>query len=142
MGIIQGFVSLVGRLLLVTIFLAAGATNHIQNFAGITQAIKAKGIPMPEVAHVLAIACMLLGGVSVLVGFKARFGATLLLVFLGIATYYFHDFWHLEGKEAEQQMIHFMKNVAMMGAMVFIIANGAGAWSLDRCWSKTATPPQ
>jgi putative oxidoreductase len=70
--------------------------------------------------------------VSVILGYQARIGALLLLVFLVLATYFFHNFWALEGKEAEAQMIQFMKNLSMAGAMVFLIANGSGAWSLDR----------
>jgi putative oxidoreductase len=79
-----------------------------------------------------AIAFLLVGGASVVLGLYARFGALLLLVFLVLATYYFHGFWRLEDAQAQQeQTIQFMKNLSMMGAMLFIIANGPGAWSLD-----------
>jgi putative oxidoreductase len=142
MSIIQGLISLLGRLLLAAIFLASAVMNHIPNFADITNMLAAKGIPAPMVANAISIALMLLGGVSLVLGYKARIGATFLLVFLALAGYYFHDFWHYQGQEAQQQMIHFMKNVAMMGGMLFIIANGPGAWSLDRCCPKTEVPPK
>jgi putative oxidoreductase len=49
-----------------------------------------------------------------------------------LATYYFHDFWTVTDPQVKQeQMIQFMKNLAMMGAMVLIIANGTGPMSLD-----------
>jgi putative oxidoreductase len=64
-------------------------------------------------------------------GYKARLGAFLLLVFLGAATYYFHDFWQAPAEQKQTEMIQFMKNLALMGTMVFIMANGAGPWSLD-----------
>jgi putative oxidoreductase len=72
-----------------------------------------------------------LGSVSVILGFKARIGAGLLLVFLVLATYYFHAFWNLEGQEQQMQMIQFMKNLSMAGAMLFIMANGPGPMSID-----------
>ena len=50
---------------------------------------------------------------------------------LMIATCFFHDFWNFEGREQQIQMIQFMKNLSLMGAMLFLMANGAGAMSLD-----------
>ena len=64
-------------------------------------------------------------------GYKARIGVLLLLTFLVLASYYFHPFWKLEGQAQQEQMIHFMKNLSMMGALLFIVANGSGPMSLD-----------
>jgi len=55
----------------------------------------------------------------------------LLLVFLVLATYFFHNFWKLTGKEQQEQMIEFLKNLGLMGAMLLVIANGPGPLSLD-----------
>jgi putative oxidoreductase len=137
MHVVQGFVSLVGRVLLAAIFLASAVMNHIPHFGTITNILAGKGIPAPAVANAIATGLMLLGGVSLVLGYKGRLGALMLLIFLALASYYFHDFWHYEGHDKEQQMIHFMKNAAMMGAMLFIIANGPGAWSLDACYPST-----
>src|SRR5204863_307707 len=82
--------------LLAAIFLASAVMNHIPKFADITNALAAKGIPAPAVANAIAIALMLLGGVSLVIGYKARLGATMLLVFLVLAAYFFHDFWHYQ----------------------------------------------
>ena len=91
-----------------------------------------KGIPAPQLMLVGAIVFLIAGSLSVIVGFKARIGATLLLIFLVLATYYFHDFWNVTDPAVKQdQMIHFLKNVGLMGAMVLIIANGTGPMSLD-----------
>ena len=60
-------------------------------------------------------------------------------MFLVLATYYFHAFWMLEGAEQQAQMIQFMKNLSLMGAMLFVIANGSGPLSLD---AKLAKPQQ
>jgi putative oxidoreductase len=91
-----------------------------------------KGIPAAQVLLVGAIAFEVAGGLSILLGYRPRIGAVLLLVFLVLATYYFHDFWKVEdAKERQDQMVHFLKNLAIMGAMVLIIANGTGPMSLD-----------
>jgi len=139
MSALQGFGSLLGRVLLAAIFLGSAAMNHIPNFNGVVQEMTKEGVPLPAASHVIAIAFMLVGGILLVLGYYARLGAALLLIFLILAAYYFHDFWTLEGAAAQEQQIHFMKNVAMMGGMLIVIANGPGAWSIDRR-SKKAEP--
>jgi putative oxidoreductase len=128
---LQGALSLLGRLCLVAIFLMSAAGNKIPNFAQVVGYMEGAGVPQPEIALRLAIAFLLVGGVSVLVGWQARLGAFLLAVFLVLATYYFHAFWKFEGKDAEVQMIQFLKNLGLLGAMLFVMGNGPGSWSLD-----------
>lgn len=132
MHAIQGLVSLVGRLMIVGIFLASGIMK-IPQFNGIVEIMVTKGIQQPQVMLVGAIAFLIIGSVSIIIGYHARLGALLLLVFLAAATYYFHAFWKLppDAPDLQTEMAHFMKNVALMGTMVFIMANGAGPWSLD-----------
>ncbi|HXT60782.1 MAG TPA: DoxX family protein [Pirellulales bacterium] len=140
--VIQGLLSVAGRVALATIFLAASIGNDIPNFNQVVEhAMKPKGLPAPQVLLAGAIAFLIVGGLSVIVGYKARFGALLLFAFLVLATYYFHDFWNLEDAKAiQEQMIQFMKNLSMMGAMLFIMANGAGAWSFDAKRACRAQP--
>ena len=90
-----------------------------------------EGVPLSKVLLGGAIAFLLIGSASIVTGYHAQWGAALLLVFLALATYFFHDFWTFEGEAREAQMIQFMKNLSMMGTMIFIIANGSGALSLD-----------
>jgi putative oxidoreductase len=133
---LQTIGSVLGRILLCAIFLAAAA-NDIMKFEDITGVVKAK-LPIPaehpeyaQYALIGAIAFSILGGLLVITGFWARFGALLLFLFLVPATIFFHDFWNLTDPEKkQQQMSDFLKNVAMMGAMLFILANGAGAGRL------------
>jgi putative oxidoreductase len=151
MSSLQGILSLVGRILLCAIFLMSGAGNIMQ-FKDLTgKAMPGVGIPQPQVMLAGAIAFRIVGGVSVVIGYKARVGALLLAVFLVLATIYFHDFWNFTEdrvkqqnpaltdeaakaqakKEHDEQMINFLKNAALLGAMLFIMANGAGRWSVD-----------
>ena len=136
--VVQGVLSVVGRVALATIFILSAVGNKIPNFDAVSKVMAAKGIPAPSLMLVGAIVFLIAGGLSVVVGYKARIGEFLLLVFLVLASYYFHDFWRLaDPKEQQEQTIQFMKNLSMMGAMLFIIANGAGAWSLD---ARRTTP--
>jgi putative oxidoreductase len=134
-SIAQKVVSILGRGLLVAIFLFSALGNKIPNFDGVAQYMASHGVPSPKLLLIGAITFLLAGGVSVLLGFKARFGATLLLIFLALATYYFHAFWNAKPEAAQQEMIQFMKNTALAGAMLMIIANGSGAGSIDNLLS-------
>jgi len=78
-----------------------------------------------------AILCEVLGGLSVLVGYRARIGAAALIVFLIPASLIFHDFWTLEGMEQQVQMVMFMKNLSIMGGLLLVMSLGTGPFSLD-----------
>jgi len=129
---VQGVLTVVGRLLIVTIFVMSAVGNKIPQFGAVAEKMASAGVPIPQVMLVGAIVFLIVGGLSILLGFYARIGALLLLTFLVLATYFFHDFWTLEGDARQTQMIHFMKNLALMGTMLFITAVGSGPWSLDR----------
>jgi putative oxidoreductase len=127
----QATASLLSRLMITTIFLMSAVGNKIPKFNDVATYMASEGVPLPQVMLAGAIVFPIVGSLSVIAGFRIRLGAALLLVFLVLATYYFHDFWKFEGPEQQMQMIQFMKNLSMMGTMVFLMANGAGAMSLD-----------
>jgi putative oxidoreductase len=128
---IRAIAAVIGRVMIATIFLMSAVGNKIPNFAQTTQYMTANGVPLPSLSLVVAILLLLVGSVSIVLGYYARIGASLLLVFLVLATCFFHNFWAYEGQEQQQQMIQFMKNLSMMGTMVFIMAVGSGPLSLD-----------
>jgi len=131
MKTLQGIVAVTGRVLLCVIFLMAAVGNKIPHFSDVAQLMASKGIPQPKLMLAGAIVFLLAGSLSVITGYRARIGALLLLVFLVLATYYFHNFWAISDAKAQQeQMVQFMKNLSMMGAMLFIIANGPGPMSI------------
>jgi putative oxidoreductase len=138
---IQGILAVLGRVMLCTIFLMSAAGNKIPNFRAVADLMATKGIPAPQFMLVGAIVFLIAGSLSVILGYKVRIGATLLLIFLVLATNYFHDFWHAtDQKEKTEQMIQFMKNLGLMGAMVLIIANGTGPMSLDEKGAGSGRP--
>ena len=129
--VFQPVVSVTGRVFLSVIFVMSAIGNKIPHFNDVAQMMGNVGVPAPALMLAGAIAFLLVGGASVILGYKARFGASLLIVFLVLASYYFHGFWRLEGADAQAQTIQFMKNLSLIGAMLFIVANGSGAGSLD-----------
>lgn len=137
----QGLVTVLGRIMIATIFLMSAVGNKIPNFNKIAGYMASEGVPLPKLMLAGAIVFLIAGSLSIIVGFKARIGAGLLFVFLVLATYFFHDFWTIEDAQAQQgQMIHFMKNLALMGTMLFLMANGAGRMSLDQALSAKPQP--
>ena len=133
---LRGPVTVLGRLLLAAIFLMAAVGNKIPHFNDVAQVMGSVGIPAPQFMLVGAIVFLVAGSLSIILGYKARIGAVLLLTFLVLASYYFHPFWKLEGQAQQEQMIQFMKNLSIMGAMLFIVANGSGPMSLDAWLAK------
>jgi putative oxidoreductase len=139
--VIRGPLTVLGRVLLATIFFMAAVGNKIPHFSEVAAIMERVGVPAPQLLLVGAIVFLIVGSVSVILGYHARIGASLLLTFLLLATYYFHPFWKFEGQAQQEVMIHFMKNLSMMGAMLFVMANGSGPMSVDSWLEKRATPP-
>ena len=128
----QAIPTVLGRVMLSLIFFMSAIGNKIPKFGDTVSYMASEGVPQPQFLLVLAIIFLIAGSLSVILGYKAQTGAALLLVFLILATYFFHDFWTIEDAMKKQmEMISFMKNVALMGAMILIIANGSGPMSLD-----------
>jgi putative oxidoreductase len=105
--------------------------NKIPHFSEVAKLMDSVGVPAPYIMLAGAVVFLIVGSLSVIVGYHARIGAGLLLTFLVLASYFFHPFWSLEGQAQQTQMIHFMKNFSMMGAMLFVMANGSGPMSVD-----------
>ena len=117
-----------GRLLFVVIFLLAGL-NH---FAKATVAFAASaGVPMASVLVPLSGLVAFFGALSILLGYRAKIGAWLIVLFL-IGVTPLHKFWGISDPRMQQmQMVLFMKNIAMLGAALLITQFGSGPWSLD-----------
>lgn len=123
--------ALLGRILIAILFIPAG-WGKIAGFTGTAGYIASKGLPLPEVGAALAIVVELIGGIMLLVGFKTRWAAVALLLFLIATTFFFHPFWTLPADQAQAQSINFWKNVAIMGGMLYVWAFGPGRLSIDR----------
>jgi putative oxidoreductase len=136
---VQLFANIVGRIMLATIFLMSAIGKKIPDFSGTVEYMTANSVPMPNIMLVGAIVFLLAGGISIVLGYKARTGAWLLIVFLILATYFFHGFWRYpaDSQDFPMQMIQFMKNLGLTGALLMIAANGSGPGSLDNRYKST-----
>jgi putative oxidoreductase len=122
---------LIGRILLSLIFLVSAA-GKLANFNGTAGMMSAKGFPVASLFLVGALAFELLGGLSVLTGYKARLGAAALIIFLIPTTLIFHNFWAVQGMEQQMQAANFLKNVAIAGGLALLVAFGPGPLSIDK----------
>jgi putative oxidoreductase len=126
------FGPLAGRILLALIFIFAGY-NKLIGWDGTLGFMASKGVPFTEVALMLSILIELGGGLMIAFGFYARWAALAIFLFLIPVTYIFHPFW-----VDPAEMNSFMKNVAIMGGMLYIMNYGSGRFSLNDsgCESK------
>ncbi|MCA9202120.1 MAG: DoxX family protein [Planctomycetales bacterium] len=129
-GFVQGFLPLLGRILLSAIFLMS-AIHKLTHWSATEAQMQSDRLAWVSLLLAGAVALELAGSLMVLVGFQARWGALLLFVFLIPVTFIVHDFWTYEGQEQQTQMINFIKNLAVMGGTLMVMAFGAGAFSVD-----------
>ncbi len=131
-----------GRVLLSLIFLLSAA-NKLQGWQGTVQMLADKGLPAPDALLSVAVGLELVGGVMLVLGLYARWGAVALLAFIVPVSLIMHNFWALpEGEQRAGEMISFMKNFTITGGLLFVLAMGAGPVSIDALRrKKPASPP-
>jgi putative oxidoreductase len=127
--------TLAGRILISVMFLISGFFK-VGGYAQIVAYATAVHLPAPGVAIALAAAVELACGLAILAGFKTRFAAWLLFMYLIPVTYFFHNFWAVQGQDQQTQMVNFLKNAAIMGGLLVLAVHGAGAYSADRALAK------
>ncbi|MGH8744680.1 MAG: DoxX family protein, partial [Burkholderiales bacterium] len=111
------YAPLVGRALLSLIFILSG-WGKITGFSGTAAYMASVGVPMSEVLLVPAIIIELGGGLMLLLGWKARWAALAIFLFIIPTTLIFHAFWVADAAQMQNQ-INFMKNLAIMGGMLY-----------------------
>jgi putative oxidoreductase len=125
----QGAVVVLGRFFFALIFLLAGASNFNKQTIGYAAS---QGVPLASIAVPLSGMLAIAGGLSILLGYRAKLGAWLIVLFLIPVTLMMHKFWAVQDPMMAQiQMILFMKNVSMLGGALLISQFGAGPFSLD-----------
>lgn len=119
----------IGRALFSLIFI----TSIFSHFTpGAVETAAAHGVPLASLLVPASGILALAGGLSILVGYRARFGAFLLLLFLVPVTLIMHRFWGLADPQvAALQRVMFMKNLSMIGGALVLMYYGSGPASLD-----------
>ncbi len=127
---------MLGRLLVGGMYLGAGI-NNLMTLGATAGYAASKGVPAPAVLVSLASVLLLLGGLSLLTGFRPRVGVAAVLLFLVPVTLVMHDFWALQGFQATLEQHSFLGNVALAGsALMFLLIPQPWAASVDR-WRLT-----
>jgi putative oxidoreductase len=127
----QSFALAFGRACLALVFLASGAAKLL-SWASVSGYMASREIPWPGFFLCGAVLLEIGGGLSVLLGWKARIGAKALILVLIPATLAFHGFWHEAEAEVREQVLQFLKNLSILGGLILVAVHGSGPWSLDR----------
>jgi len=138
-GVSARFLVPLGRALFALVFLASAP--FLFTPAAVAAAARSD-VPWPQVLVPLAGVVVAVGGASVLLGWRARLGAWLLVFFLVPVTLVMHRFWSLaDPAAATLARSMFLKNVALIGGALLLAWNGAGPWSIDERRSRRAPEP-
>jgi len=123
---------LLGRILLAGVFLVAGLRNIMAPAA--TAGYFAKlGMPMAEVMVWVAVIIEVGGALMLISGWKSRYAALVIALFVLIATFMAHRFWTIsDAAQYGNQLNHFLKNFAIIGGLMFVAACGPGSMSVDK----------
>jgi putative oxidoreductase len=122
---------LLARIFIAALFLVAGARKLLA-YAATAGYFAKLGFPAPEVLAVVAIAIELGAGLMLLAGWRTRWAAWLLVVFVVVATAMAHRFWQVEPAQFANQLNHFLKNSAIIGGLIFVATFGPGRMALDK----------
>ena len=138
--LLQKYGPLAARILLAQLFIISGI-GKIGHFAGTAAYMVGMGLPMANVLLVLTIALEVGGGALLIAGWQTRWVATAFCGFTLLATFIFHPFWNTDPAGVTSQLNNFMKNFAIMGGMLYVMAYGAGPLSLDRARAAASGAP-
>jgi putative oxidoreductase len=128
----------IGRILFAVLFIVTGAFKLI-DIAATTQMVAAKvvvpaalatytaqietlsGMPIAQLMAISAGILEVICGLMIALNFGARFFAAILILFVIAATVWFHDFWDMAGAERQDNLIHALKNLSLVGALLIIV---------------------
>jgi putative oxidoreductase len=105
--------------------------GKITGFESTVGFIASKGLPLPQLGAIGAIIVELAGGTMLVLGWRARWAAAALLIFTAAAGLLFHNFWAVPAAEVTNQMTHFLKNVCILGGLLYVVIHSSGALSIE-----------
>lgn len=113
---------LIGRIIAGGFFVMNGI-NHFKNLNMMAGYAKSKGTPAAALAVGGTGVLLLLGGLSLVLGFQPIVGAALLIVFLLVVSFQIHNYWAVQDPQAKMgEQVNFMKNMALLGALLMLTA--------------------
>lgn len=129
------FLALIGRVCISLIFLSA-VFDKVFNWNATLEYIAEKNVSHAQWLLIGATVLELLGGLSLFLGYKTRFGALMLIVLLVPVTMVMHNFWELADPERKLQTTIFFKNLAILGGLLYVLSYGGGGLSMDGCCNR------
>jgi putative oxidoreductase len=131
MNAIERLGPLAGRVMMAALFIPSGFSK-LAGFQGTVGYIASKGLPLPQLGAVAAIVVELVAAAALLLGWRTRWAALILVLFTLAAAVLFHNYWAVPPEQKMMQAINFWKNVAIAGGLLFVAAHGPGPYAVDR----------
>jgi len=122
--------ALAGRVLIAVLFVPS-ALGKLANLSVVSQAIGAKGLPLPALLAVAVIALEVVASAAIVAGWRVRWAALALGAFTLVAGFLFHDFWNAPQAIAMAQQQAFFKNVGIVGGLLLLAAHGPGRFAIS-----------
>ncbi|WP_247892969.1 DoxX family protein [Azospirillum baldaniorum] len=126
----QDVLLLAARLLIGAIFVQSGF-GKLMDLGAFAGSLEGQGLPMPMLLAALGGAVECFGGLAVVLGAWTRLAAAAVVLFTIMATLIAHRYWAYPPEAQGMQRIQFMKNLAIIGGFLALIAAGAGRFSVD-----------
>ena len=137
----------VGRIFLSLIFVVSGV-QKLMNISVVAKMLADNNVPIPdqvvtylaqystmpkyEALGYLVAGVEVVGGLMVLVGLKARWGAVLLIIFTALTVVFVHHFWDMSADAFNDNLTEALKNLSMIGGLLLVFAVGSGPTAMDR----------
>jgi uncharacterized membrane protein YphA (DoxX/SURF4 family) len=130
---------LIGRIIAGLFYVYAGI-NNLLHLSGATGYAAFKGVPFPTLSVILASVLLILGGMSILTGYKPVLGVVAVILFLLPVTLMMHNFWTLDDPAVRiEEMRSFLSNMGLIGsALIFLAVPRPWLWSLDGAFPNNA----
>ena len=126
---------LIGRVALAWVFVASG-WGHIFNPAGLAAYLTNLKAPAPELLAWIGLIMEVVIGITLVFGVTTRYGAAVGITFLIVATALAHRYWEFSGPVVAAQYNNFLKNISILGGMLYVFVFGPGRFSLDAMMRK------
>lgn len=121
---------LLARILLGAIFAQSGF-GKLTDLGGFSAGLEGMGLPLASVLAVIGACIECFGGLAIILGAWTRLAAILVIGFTAAATLLAHRFWAVPPEQQVMQTIQFMKNLAIIGGLLALVASGGGRFGID-----------
>ena len=130
-----------GRLVLAWFFLIQ-AYHYALDWSDTAILLTMKNVPTPPILLLMCLIGIILGSISLLLGFRTRAGALALFAITIAATVTMHDYWHLRVPAARNADFDiFARNIAIAGGLLMLIGMGSGRFAIDKPAGAEKPPP-